>query len=65
MELKVPVYDENMVRVDDLFVEVEDVPRWAIVFANSQYTSDIFLPNAFRHEMMIPDEIFPTSWMNL
>ena len=65
VELRVPVYDENMVIVDDIFVEVKDVPRWAILFVNSQYSSDTYLPNAFRHEMMIPDEIFPSSWMNL
>jgi hypothetical protein len=45
--------------------EIRDVPRSSISFVNSPYTSDIFLKNSFRHEMMLPDEIFPKAWMNL
>mmetsp|Transcript_31362 Transcript_31362/g.46881 ORF Transcript_31362/g.46881 Transcript_31362/m.46881 type:complete len:93 (-) Transcript_31362:82-360(-) len=41
-----------------------DVPWSAIKFMEKPYTSDIFLKNAFRHEMKLPDEIFPKSWMN-
>jgi hypothetical protein len=43
---------------------ITDVPWNAIKFVEKHYTSDIFLKNAFRHEMKIPDEIFPKSWMN-
>jgi hypothetical protein len=53
--------------VDDSITEVHeirDVPRSSISFANSPYTSDIFLKNSFRHEMMLPDEIFPKAWVN-
>lgn len=65
VELVVPVYDDYMAHVDDLLVEVQNVPRWAIQFVNRQYTSDMYLSNAFRHEMMIPDKIFPKAWKNL
>lgn len=65
VELTVPVYDDYMVQVDNLQVEVQNVPRWAIQFVNAHYTSDMYLSNAFRHEMMIPDSIFPKTWKNL
>mmetsp|Transcript_6776 Transcript_6776/g.11044 ORF Transcript_6776/g.11044 Transcript_6776/m.11044 type:complete len:673 (+) Transcript_6776:77-2095(+) len=44
---------------------ITDVPWNAIKFVEKPYTSDIFLKNAFRHEMKIPDEIFPKSWTNV
>ncbi|KAL7466642.1 hypothetical protein ACHAXS_006941 [Conticribra weissflogii] len=49
----------------DGLVLVKGVPQYAIQFTNKKYTSDLFLSNAFRHEMMIPNEIFPDSWRNL
>lgn len=42
--------------------EVMDVPRSTIAFVNGPYTSDVFLKNAFRHEMMLQDDIFPEAW---
>lgn len=45
--------------------EVENVPRRAIQFVNVRYTSDVFLKNSFRHEMILPDDVFPKAWMNL
>ncbi|KAL3817281.1 hypothetical protein ACHAXA_003202 [Cyclostephanos tholiformis] len=54
---------------DDYFItevhEIRNVPRSSISFVNIPYTSDIFLKNSFRHEMMLPDDIFPKAWMNL
>lgn len=44
---------------------ITDVPWVAIEFVDKHYTSDVFLKNAFRHEMKLPDEIFPKAWMNL
>lgn len=44
---------------------VHEAPREAFTFEDARYTSDIFLPNAFRHDIRIPDEIFPTSWKNV
>ena len=42
--------------------EITNVPRSQITFVNSPYTSDVFLKNVFRHEMMLPDTIFPEAW---
>ncbi len=44
--------------------EIEYVPRCAIEFVNMRYTSDVFLKASFRHEMMLPDGIFPEAWRN-
>jgi hypothetical protein len=40
------------------------VPRHTIAFSDRPYTTDMHLPNAFRHPMMIPDDIFPEAWRN-
>ena len=44
---------------------VTNVPRKALSFTQRMYGSDMFLKEAFRHEIMIPDEIFPDAWKNL
>ena len=44
---------------------IRNVPWKAILFRNIEYTSDVFLKQAFRHEMRLPDELFPKAWMNL
>ncbi len=41
---------------------VNMVPRGAIRFTDKLYTTDQHLPNAFRHEIGIPDEIYPVQW---
>ena len=51
--------------MEEKFVIVKDLPQFAIQFINSQYKSDLFLRNAFRHELMIPDNMMPSSWKNL
>jgi SET domain len=40
------------------------IPRVAIRFYDTPYTHDIHLPNAFRHDIRIPDELFPDVWRN-
>lgn len=45
-------------------VSIKGVPRYAIEFINHVYESNQFIENAFRHEIGIPDEIFPKKWMN-
>ena len=42
-----------------------NVPRHAIQVRDKLYSKDEFIENSFRHEMMMPDEIFPESWRNL
>jgi hypothetical protein len=38
------------------------VQRKAIRFYDHMYTSDMFLRNAFRHEIQLPDEMVPAAW---
>jgi len=44
---------------------VTHVPRFAIRFSDKILTTDQHLENAFRHEIGIPDEIFPEQWKDL
>jgi SET domain len=46
-------------------VLLENVPRLALRFTDAPYSTDMFLYNAFRHEIGIPDDIFPEAWRNL
>jgi hypothetical protein len=46
------------------WVHREKVPRSAIVFYDKPGRTDIHLPNAFRHVIGIPDDIFPNQWKN-
>ena len=43
---------------------VKGVPREAFVFKDLPYTGDFLQPNVFRHDIRIPDEIFPNRWKN-
>lgn len=53
---KVPDYE---------YLVVTTVPRDAITFTDFIYSTDMHLSNAFRHEMMMDDSMFPTAWRNL
>lgn len=44
---------------------ITHIPWKAIRFFNKPYTSDVFLKQAFRHEMGLPDGVWPKAWMNL
>ncbi len=44
---------------------VNNVPRDAIQMVNRPYSSDQHIENGFRHEIHIPDAIFPAKWMDL
>jgi hypothetical protein len=44
---------------------VEDVPRAALSFVDKRYSSDFSIRTAFRHEINIPDDIFPEMWKDL
>lgn len=48
-----------------MLYQVRNVPRMAISFYYGRYHSDMFVQGAFRHEMMIPDDIFPDPWRNI
>eukprot|EP00978_Attheya_sp_CCMP212_P017718 scaffold47609_cov46-Attheya_sp.AAC.1 len=45
-------------------VIVTNFPRHAMTFADDLYTTDQFLPNTFRHPIMVPDNLFPRTWMD-
>ena len=55
---------EEIIPKGELHVVV-GVPRGAIRFTDKMYTTDQHLPNAFRHEIGIPDSIFPKQWKDL
>lgn len=44
--------------------DIPGVPRHAIRFFDSPYSSDIQLKGAFRHEIGLPDELLPDAWRN-
>jgi hypothetical protein len=44
---------------------VESIPREAFHFVDRPYTSDTFVANVFRHDIRIPDDMFPVAWKNL
>lgn len=48
-----------------LIGKLRDVPREAFKYYDRPYTSDAFLANSFRHDIRIPDTIFPGAWKNL
>jgi len=50
---------------DERYQKVVNVPREAFIFQNKPYTSDFLQNNVFRHDMRIPDELFPGLWKNL
>ena len=39
-------------------------PKQVFHFQDKPYTSDLFLENAFRHDMRVPDDMFPDAWRN-
>jgi hypothetical protein len=50
---------------DETPKKVSDLPRDVFRFVDQPYTSDMFMDNAFRHDIRIPDEMFPQAWRNL
>jgi hypothetical protein len=40
------------------------VPRDAFLFLDTPHTWDYYLHSSFRHEVMIPDNMFPEAWIN-
>jgi hypothetical protein len=42
-----------------------DVPRWAIKVRDKMYSKDEYKVRSFRHEMMIPNDMFPEMWKNI
>ena len=55
---------EEMIPKGEMHV-VNSIPRNAIRFVDKMYSTDQHLSNAFRHEAQIPDDMFPSEWMDL
>jgi hypothetical protein len=41
-----------------------DVPRQAFRYTDTPLSTDMHLRNAFRHDIRIPDDVFPRAWRN-
>jgi hypothetical protein len=48
----------------DSYKVVKEVERKGIRLIDKPYSTDPFIPDAFRHFIGIPDNIFPESWMD-
>mmetsp|Transcript_5305 Transcript_5305/g.9075 ORF Transcript_5305/g.9075 Transcript_5305/m.9075 type:complete len:559 (-) Transcript_5305:7-1683(-) len=59
------VYDLEVIGNGNYVKRVKDVSRSQMHFYHKPYKADIFREGSFRHEMMIPDEMFPNAWRNL
>lgn len=59
--------DHNIRVVDECLIDADatlfDVPEYAIRIVDRPYTADVFLPQAFRHEIIVPDGLYPDAWM--
>ena len=49
---------------DGTKVTVVDVPSSGIFIYDRAFSADWHLPNVFRHEMAMPDDVLPEVWMN-
>jgi hypothetical protein len=61
------IYEVEMdVRINEkaYIVIVENVPEEGIFLYEKAFAADWHLPNSFRHEIMIPDDILPDIWKN-
>jgi hypothetical protein len=60
------LYTVHLLRNDDEQpgVLVHNVPRDAMHFVHRPYTSETFGPVAFRHDIRIPNALFPRAWSN-
>ena len=56
--------EEKPKKKKEKYLKLTDIPRMAIRFTDRPYTSDMFLKEAFRHSISIPDDMFPEVWKN-
>ena len=62
IELVHSTYNDETGEYTFYLVQVANVDREAIRFMDVQYSTDLFLPTAFRHPIGIPEELFPEAW---
>ena len=58
-------YTARVPKEEDEDAIVHNIPRQAIQFFDVEYTSDLFLRSAFRHEIHLPDHMVPTAWRDM
>jgi hypothetical protein len=46
-------------------IKLTRVPSEAFIFKDKPYTADFLQKHVFRHDIRIPDAIFPESWKNI
>uniref|UniRef100_A0A7S3V6D3 SET domain-containing protein n=1 Tax=Chaetoceros debilis TaxID=122233 RepID=A0A7S3V6D3_9STRA len=56
-------FDEGSNGSDEFIVT--DVPQYAIKFVVEEYCSDMHVMGSFRHEIHVPDGIYPDQWLDL
>ena len=59
------IYSADVFFPDHQNVLVGNIPREFINFVDKPYSGDEYMESAFRHEIQIPDDIFPRNWMDL
>jgi len=42
-----------------------NIPQEGLTFIDLEYTADMHMRSAFRHEMMIADDMFPSAWKEI
>lgn len=52
--------------IEDMkWTESEWLPQAALRFTDRPYSTDLWLPRAFRHPIGLPDDLFPEAWRNV
>jgi len=50
---------------NDKEVTIDNMPRNAITYVDAVYSTDQYLKGSFRHEIRVPDGMFPKIWLDL
>lgn len=59
-----PKYTVRMHLDEGGSIDVQNVRSDGIFLYDKAFSQDWHLPNAFRHEIMIPDDVMPKAWLN-
>jgi len=58
------VYTVEINNKDGEALIVANIPRKYINFIDLPYSTDQTMPGTFRHEIHLPDSLFPLSWID-
>ena len=53
--------DENK---EESWIKVKAVDATGVALYDKPFTADWHMPNAFRHQIAVPDDVMPPAWMN-